>query len=68
MLGESKPLLCMPPRSIPTERETEGLKSGLPVPGESDKEAPRPHRLIQPEGPQPSSSSEPTIWQAQGFL
>ena len=32
-------------RSAVAERETEGLKSGLPVPGESDKEAPRPHRL-----------------------
>lgn len=24
--------------------------------------------LLQPEAPQPSLSSEPTIWQAQGFL
>ena len=43
-------------RSAVAERETEGLKSGLPVPGESDKEAPRPHRLKrQPTQTHPKS-------------
>ncbi|XDA83192.1 hypothetical protein R6Z07M_013045 [Ovis aries] len=44
-LGEFEVFCGSGVRSAVAERETGGLESGLPVPGESDKEAPRPHRL-----------------------